>query len=98
MERARPFVRRTPLHPLDGGRWLKLELLQATGSFKVRGFLAAALALPEALRAAGLLTVSAGNAALACAYAARGLGVPCRVVMFDTAPQPKVDGVRALGG
>ena len=97
-ERARPHVRRTPLHELDGGRWLKLELLQPTGSFKVRGFLAAALALPEERRANGLLTVSAGNAALACAYAARRLGVPCRVVMFDTAPPPKVDGVRALGG
>jgi threonine dehydratase len=95
-ERARPYVRRTPLHPLDDGRWLKLELLQPTGSFKVRGFLAAALALPVERRARGLLTVSAGNAALACAYAARALDVPCRVVMFDTAPAPKTDGVRAL--
>lgn len=97
-ERARPYVRRTPLHPLDGDRWLKLELLQPTSSFKVRGFLAAALTLPPERRARGLLTVSAGNAALACAYAARALDVPCRVVMFDTAPPPKVDGVRALGG
>src|SRR5438034_5627116 len=95
--RARPFVRRTPLLALDAGRWAKLELLQPTGSFKVRGFLAAALALPEERRARGLLTVSAGNAALACAHAARRLGVPCRVVMMDTAPAPKVDGVRALG-
>src|SRR5205807_6700049 len=46
----------------------------------------------------GLLTVSAGNAALACAYAARTLRVPCRVVMFDTAPPPKIEGVRRLGG
>jgi threonine dehydratase len=97
-ERARPYVRRTPLHPLDGGRWLKLELLQPTGSFKVRGFLAAALGLPKAQRVRGLLTVSAGNAALACAYAAQVLGVPCRVVMFDTAPAPKIDGVRQMGG
>jgi threonine dehydratase len=96
-ERARPYVRRTPLHPLEGDRWLKLELLQPTGSFKVRGFLAAALAVPPERRERGLLTVSAGNAALACAYAARALNVPCRVVMFDTAPQPKIDGVRALG-
>ena len=97
-ERARPHVRRTPLQPLEGGRWLKLELLQPTGSFKVRGFLAAALALPEDSRSRGLLTVSAGNAALACAYAAGRLGVPCRVVMFDTAPPPKIEGVRRLGG
>jgi threonine dehydratase len=96
-ERAQPYVRRTPLQPLEGGRWLKLELLQPTGSFKVRGFLAAALAMQPERRARGLLTVSAGNAALACAYAARALDVPCRVVMFDTAPPPKIDGVRALG-
>jgi threonine dehydratase len=95
--RAAPFVRRTPLLPLDGGAWLKPELLQPTGSFKVRGFLAAATALPPERCAAGLLTVSAGNAALACAHAARQLEVPCRVVMFDTAPAPKLDGVRALG-
>jgi threonine dehydratase len=96
--RARPHVRRTPLHPLGDGRWLKLELLQPTGSFKVRGFVAAGLALPEQRRARGLMTVSAGNAALACAYTARVLGVPCRVVMFDTAPPPKLEGVRRLGG
>ncbi len=96
--RARHYVRRTPLHPLEDGLWLKLELLQPTGSFKVRGFVAAALSLPEERRARGLLTVSAGNAALACAYAAHRLGVPCRVVMFDTAPAPKVEGVRRLGG
>jgi threonine dehydratase len=96
-ERARPHVRRTPLLPLGDRRWAKPEMLQPTGSFKVRGLFAAALALPEERRASGLLTVSAGNAALACAHAARRLGVPCRVVMFDTAPAPKVDGVRALG-
>jgi threonine dehydratase len=88
----------TPLHQLDERTWLKLELLQPTGSFKVRGFLAAAEDLPDERRARGLLTVSAGNAALACAYTARRLGVPCRVVMFDTAPAPKVEGVRRLGG
>src|SRR5207248_142578 len=52
---------------------------------------------PEERRARGLLTVSAGNAALACAHVARRLGVPCRVVMFDTAPPPKLEGVRRLG-
>lgn len=96
-ERAQPFVRRTALLPIDDQRWLKPELLQPTGSFKVRGFFAAALARPEERRARGLITVSAGNAALACAHVARRLGVPCRVVMFDTAPSPKVEGVRRLG-
>ena len=95
-ERAAPFVVRTPVLEV-GGRKLKLECLQPTGSFKVRGFFAAALALPAARRASGLLTVSAGNAALACAYVAHRLGVPCQVVMPDTAPAPKLDGVRRLG-
>lgn len=97
-ERARPFVRRTPLLPLDHGRWLKLELLQPTGSFKVRGFFAAALALREEQQARGLITVSAGNAALACSYVASRLGVPSRVVMLDSAPAAKVEGVRHFGG
>jgi threonine dehydratase len=80
------------------GALLKLECLQPTGSFKVRGFFAAALLLsPEKLRK-GLITVSAGNAAQACAYVAHQLGVSCRVVMYDTAPPPKVDGVKRWGG
>jgi threonine dehydratase len=96
-ERARPYVHRTPLVPVDGAL-LKLECLQPTGSFKVRGFFAAALALPEDKRNQGLITVSAGNAAQACAYAAHSLGVPCRVVMYDTAPATKVEGVKRWGG
>src|SRR5438874_9175803 len=95
-ERARPHVMRTPLTPVEGAL-LKLECLQPTGSFKVRGFFAAALALPQERLAKGLMTVSAGNAAQACAYAASKLGVPCRVVMFDTAPQTKVAGVKRWG-
>jgi threo-3-hydroxy-L-aspartate ammonia-lyase len=95
-ERARPHILKTPLIPVNGAL-LKLECLQPTGSFKVRGFFAAALALePEQLRR-GLITVSAGNAAQACAYVAKNLGVPCRVVMYDTAPAPKVDGVKRWG-
>jgi threonine dehydratase len=95
--RAQPYVQRTPVLPCGDGRWLKLELLQPTGSFKVRGFFAAALALSPEERSRGLLTVSAGNAAVACAYVAHQLGVPCRVVMFDTAPAPKLEGVRRWG-
>jgi threonine dehydratase len=96
-ERARPHVRRTPLVEVAGAQ-LKLECLQPTGSFKVRGFFAAALGVPAERRAPGLLTVSAGNAAQACAYCAAVLGVPCRVVMPDSAPDVKVSGVRRWGG
>src|SRR5258708_18189133 len=95
-ERARPHVLRSPMMPVEDAL-LKLECLQPTGSFKVRGFFAAALALePEKLRR-GLITVSAGNAAQACAYVARTLGVPCRVVMYETAPAPKIEGVKRWG-
>jgi threonine dehydratase len=92
-----PHIRRTPLIPTPGGGSLKLESQQPTGSFKVRGFFAAAHLVERERVARGLLTVSAGNAALACAYVARALRVPCRVVMFDTAPALKVNGVRELG-
>jgi len=95
--RVAPHIRRTPLLPAPSGGWIKAESLQAMGSFKVRGFFGAALAVDRDRLGAGLLTVSAGNAALACAFVARHLGVGCRVVMFDTAPKQKLEGVRALG-
>src|SRR5260370_27198616 len=95
-ERARPHVLRTPLLPVEGAL-LKPECLQPTGSFKVRGFFAAALALPAERLRRGLITVSAGNAAQACAYVAHDLGVPCRVFMYDTAPAPKLEGVKRWG-
>lgn len=87
---------RTPLIPVEGAL-LKLECLQPTGSFKVRGFFAAALALDPAQLRRGLITVSAGNAAQACAYVAKTLGVQCRVVMYDTAPPLKIEGVKRWG-
>jgi threonine dehydratase len=95
-ERARPYVERTPLIPVEGAL-LKAESLQPTGCLKVRGFFAAALALPEDRLHRGLITVSAGNAAQACAYVAHELGVSCRVVMYDTAPPPKLEGVKRWG-
>lgn len=94
--RTKPLLP-TPALRVSEGLWLKLENLQPTGSFKVRGFLNAVAQLDDARRAAGIVTVSAGNAALAAAWVARRLGIRCRVVMFDTAPPPKRDGVLALG-
>lgn len=96
-ERARPYVQRTPLQPVEGAL-LKLECLQPGGSFKVRGYFAAALALSKEQLAKGLITVSAGNAAQACAYVAKALGVPARVLMYETAPAAKIDGVKRWGG
>lgn len=84
----------------DGGAeiWLKLECLQPIGSFKIRGAAnAIALADPAALER-GVYTASAGNMAQGVAFAARRLGVPCRVIVPNTAPQAKLDAIEALGG
>jgi threonine dehydratase len=96
-ERAAPHVLRTPLLPLTGAVHLKLESLQPTGSFKVRGFFARALQLTAEERSRGLLTVSAGNAAAACSYVAHRLGLRCRVVMYEEAPEAKKENVRRWG-
>jgi threonine dehydratase len=95
--RAAPHVLRTPVVPLGDGVHLKLECLQPTGSFKVRGFFARALQLTAEQRAKGLLTVSAGNAAAACSYVAHHLGLGCRVVMYEEAPEAKKENVRRWG-
>jgi threonine dehydratase len=95
--RAAPHVLRSPLLPIDGHTHLKLDCLQPAGSFKVRGFFARALQLSDEERARGLLTVSAGNAAAACAYVASRLGLRCRVVMYEEAPEAKKENVRRWG-
>jgi threonine dehydratase len=92
-----PALPATPVVAAGEQLWLKLESFQPTGSFKVRGFLHAVRGLSDEDLAAGIVTVSAGNAALAAAYAARLAGITCKVVMYDTAPAAKRDGVRALG-
>jgi threonine dehydratase len=95
--RAAPRVLRTPLVEIGAGIWLKPESLQPTGSFKVRGYFARALQLTEAERSQGLMTVSAGNAAAACAYVAHQLALRCRVVMYEEAPEAKKENVRRWG-
>lgn len=93
---------RTPLVRLnhDGPAeiYLKLECLQPIGSFKIRGAWNAVRLLPEDQRRHGVWTVSAGNAAQGVALAARRAGVPCKILMIETAPQAKFDAVRRLGG
>lgn len=76
---------------------LKAELFQKTGSFKVRGLLTKLLRLSAAERTRGVITVSAGNAAGALAWAARNAGVPATVVMAKTAVPAKVDAARGYG-
>ena len=77
---------------------LKLESLQPIGSFKLRGAAnAMALARREAL-AHGVYTASAGNMAQGVAWCARHLGVRCRVIVPETAPDNKIAAIQRLGG
>lgn len=95
-------VLRTPLVRLEAGEdqeiWLKLENLQPIGSFKLRGAANAIGLRSEAELADGVWTASAGNMAQGVAWNARRLGIPCSVVVPDTAPQTKIDAVERLGG
>ena len=93
---------RTPLVRLDLGSGfpdirLKLENLQPTNSYKLRGAVNAVAMLGEAERKLGVWTISAGNAGQGVAYAARQAGVPCTVVAIETAPTAKIERMRALG-
>ena len=92
-----PLIR-LPLSDAPCEIYLKLENLQPTGSFKLRGAGNAMEILgPDDLRN-GVYTTSAGNMALAVAWNARRLGIPCRVVVPEHAPRAKLDGVVRLGG
>jgi len=83
---------------LDGTEiFLKLELLQPIGSFKIRGAHNAIRQMSRAELRDGVWTVSAGNAAQGVALAARHARVPCSVMVMDTAPRAKIDAVRRLG-
>ncbi|MFO7676241.1 MAG: pyridoxal-phosphate dependent enzyme [bacterium] len=93
------LVARTPLLAFgpDPAISLKPELLQPTGSFKVRGVLNWALGQTAERRRAGFATFSAGNTALALGFAARRLGVRCRSVLPDSAAGHKVRALEAAG-
>src|SRR5207245_3038040 len=93
---------RTPLVHLEMGPnypdiRLKLENLQPINAYKLRGAANAVALLPESERKRGVWTISAGNAGQGVAYAARQAGVPCAVVVIETAPKSKLDRMSALG-
>jgi threonine dehydratase len=92
---VRAHLRPTPVVDTPVGT-LKLESLQPTGSFKVRGALAALAAAPPRVRAAGVVTASAGNHGLGVAYAATTLGIPATIVVPTTASPVKVAALRAF--
>lgn len=93
-----PVVRAEALDDLAGAPvWLKAELFQHTGSFKLRGALNRMRALTPTERATGVITVSAGNHAAAVARAARATGTDALVVMPRAASPPKVALARSYG-
>lgn len=103
-ERIAGRVRRTPVLSLPEGAFdglpgalsFKLESCQVTGSFKPRGVFSRVLSEPSLPRS-GLVAASGGNHALAVAFAARALGLPCEVFLPSIAPAIKRDHLRSLG-
>jgi threonine dehydratase len=101
-ERIANTIVRTPLVRLELGQklpeiWLKLENLQPINAYKLRGAANAVAALSDSERRHGVWTISAGNAGQGVAYAARAAGVPCSVVVVETAPKSKLERMKALG-
>src|SRR6266851_1045993 len=102
--RIAPHVRRTPtersaaLSQLAGREvFLKLENLQHTGAFKIRGALNAILGLDAAARAGGVITASAGNHGQGVAFAARLVGVDACVVLPHGVPIAKLVAIQRSG-
>ncbi len=102
------LIRRTPCIELKPGELnsdkafdstlvFKLELFQITGTFKPRGALCAMLGMSAAERARGVTAVSAGNHAIAVAYAARVIGTHAKIVMMKSANPARVQLVRGYG-
>jgi threonine dehydratase len=101
-ERIAKTIVRTPLIRLELGPEfpdirLKLENLQPINAYKLRGAANAVAMLSQADRKRGVWTISAGNAGQGVAYAARVAGVPCTVVVVETAPKSKLERMKTLG-
>lgn len=95
-----PMLRCAGLEDLPGmpGQLFgKLEFLQQTGTFKARGALAQAIQLDDAARKAGITAVSAGNHAVAAAFAAQAVGTSAKIVMTRSANPARVAACRAYG-
>src|ERR1700761_2805575 len=102
--RIAPYAIRTPLveswqlNALTGGRvFLKLEILQRTGSFKFRGACNRLAMIPQEARSHGVVAFSSGNHAQGVAAAAQLFAMPAVIVMPSDAPRAKIEGTRAFG-
>ena len=103
-ERIQPYIKRTPLEHslalsqhLGTNVWVKLELFQKTGSFKVRGAFNKLLSMSEEERKRGVVAISGGNHAQAVAYASRVLDVDAVVLMPGSTPQNYVEATKNYG-
>ncbi len=105
-DRLQPQIVRTPMlqcaafEQLLGGNtriWAKLEILQHTGTFKARGALAILSSLTEEQRVAGVTAVSAGNHAIATAFAAHAVGASAKIVMISTANAARIAACHGYG-
>lgn len=99
-----PFVKSTPLvrsqflsNLCDGDVFLKLENLQVTNSFKIRGAFNRLLHLSLEEKTLGIVTASAGNHGQAVAYAARKLNFPAKIVVPKNTPKIKIEGIKKYG-
>lgn len=95
-----PVIRCAAIEEAIGGNtrvYAKLEFLQRTGTFKARGALATMHALPPERLAAGVTAVSAGNHAIAVAFAAQALGTTAKVVMIAKANPSRIKACRSYG-
>lgn len=104
-KRIRAYVRETPvdyshaLSRLTGANvYLKLEHLQHTGSFKLRGAMSKTLSLSPSERKRGVIAASTGNHGMAVCYAARQVGIKATIYMAPGVAQVKLAMIRALGG
>lgn len=95
-ERIAPYARITPVLPFTETVSLKLENLQVTGSFKVRGAFSHVLARRDQCEA-GIITASSGNHGQAVAYVAQRLAIPATVVVPENVIETKADGIRRYG-
>ena len=103
-EKIRPYIHETPLdfsasfsNMVGAQVYLKLENLQKTGSFKVRGAFSKLTSLSEEEKKKGVIAVSAGNHAQGVAYAAKVLGIKATIVMPETAPISKYQATKSYG-
>ncbi len=103
-ERIAPYIHKTPLlniknleQYLGCKAYFKMESLQKTNSFKVRGATNRLMTLSKEDLDKGIVTASSGNHGKATAYAAKQLGVKARVVVPNNAPAVKVAGIRSYG-